>query len=175
MRAWQSIRTHSLFSKSPLSNDRGEFSIRCRCPWIVGDSEMIALSSTLGTEKRVFYDQVTGVKVCFWFFLSQGFAFTLVGVATHVVSAGFLFALLVSSLRARGSASSVCALSRARPVKNCVPLDKDLHGGRQSRNVSRAGEMCINWGEVCEVKKSRFRLRNVTLCELPTIAGLEQT
>ena len=44
---------------------------------------MIALSSTLGTEKRVFYDQVTGVKV--WFFLSQGFAFTLVGVATHVV------------------------------------------------------------------------------------------
>jgi hypothetical protein len=46
---------------------------------------MIALSSTLGTEKRVFYEQATGVKVCFWFFLSQGFAFTLVGVATHVV------------------------------------------------------------------------------------------
>jgi len=32
--------------------------------------------------------------------------------------------------------------------------------------------MCINW----ELKsKGKFRLRSVTLCELPTIAGLEQT
>jgi hypothetical protein len=38
--------------------------------------------------------------------------------------------------------------------------------------MSRAGEMCINW----EFKsKGKIRPRSVKLCELPTIAGLEQT
>jgi len=40
--------------------------------------------------------------------------------------------------------------------------------------MSRAGEMCMNW-VTCLKSKSKFRLGSVTLCELPTIAGLEQT
>ncbi len=39
--------------------------------------------------------------------------------------------------------------------------------------MSQAGETCINWG-VLEVKR-KFAPRSATLCELPTIAGLEQT
>jgi len=33
--------------------------------------------------------------------------------------------------------------------------------------------MCINWVTFLKSKR-KFRLRSVTLCELPTIAGLEQ-
>ena len=40
--------------------------------------------------------------------------------------------------------------------------------------MSRAGDMCINWGRFLKSKR-KFRLRSVTLCELPTIAGLEET
>ena len=39
--------------------------------------------------------------------------------------------------------------------------------------MSRAGEMCINWVTFLKSKR-KFRLRSVTLCELATIAGLEQ-
>jgi hypothetical protein len=52
--------------------------------WITSRS-LVGFSPELTSQKPVFYEQATGVKVCFWFFLSQGFAFTLVGVATHVV------------------------------------------------------------------------------------------
>jgi len=38
----------------------------------------------------------------------------------------------------------------------------------------REGEMCINWVKFLKSKR-KFRLRSVMLCELPTIAGLEQT
>jgi hypothetical protein len=38
----------------------------------------------------------------------------------------------------------------------------------------RQGEMCINWVTFLKSKR-KFRLRSVMLCELPTIAGLEQT
>jgi hypothetical protein len=38
--------------------------------------------------------------------------------------------------------------------------------------MSRAGEMCINW----ELKsKGKIRPRSAKLCELTTIAGLEET
>ena len=85
---------------------------------------MIALSSTLGTEKRVFYEQATGVKVCFWFLFQRASLLLLLGLRRMLFSTGFLFALLMSSLRARRSASSVCALSRALCEELRFPLTK---------------------------------------------------
>src|SRR5258707_809167 len=52
MSAGNHIRTYSLFSKSPLSMTVGSSSFAAVARWIGGDSEMIALSSTLGNGKH---------------------------------------------------------------------------------------------------------------------------
>ena len=69
-------------------------------------------------------EQAIGVKVCFWFLFQRASLLLLLGLRRTLFSTGFLFALLVSSLRARGSASSVCALSRAPCEELCFPLTK---------------------------------------------------
>jgi hypothetical protein len=64
-------------------------------------------------------------------------------------------------------------------------MDRDVYGTNLKRH--RGGAPDEKWfhhvasrrdvyklGEVFEVEKE-FRIRSVTLCELPTIAGLEQT
>ena len=78
----------------------------------------------LTSQKPVFYEQATGVKVCFWFLFQRASLLLLLGLRRMLFSTGFLFALLMSALRARGSASSVCALSRAPCEELCFPLTK---------------------------------------------------
>jgi hypothetical protein len=64
-------------------------------------------------------------RFVFGFSFHRASLLLLLGLRRMLFSTGFLFALLVSSLRARGSASSVCALSRVpRYEELCSPLTK---------------------------------------------------
>src|SRR5260370_5903520 len=65
--------------------------------------------------KRVCYERVTGVKVCFWFFGFTGLLLLLLlGSRRMLFSTGFLFALFVSLSEAR------CRLGFSRRIDAAI-------------------------------------------------------
>src|SRR5260370_15717469 len=69
----------------------------------------------LTSRKRVFYERVTGVKVCFWVFPFVGLLLLLLlGSRRMLFSTGFLFALLVSLSEAR------CRLGFSRRIDAAI-------------------------------------------------------